>query len=370
MSKKYSFLAVADVHLGHKLYNIPELEEDLKAAYERAINKAIELEVTYFIVAGDLFDTNRPLAATIEFVRDLNRRLRNNNVIPLAVAGDHDKPIEGYNWNIVCDFDSANAVAQHLVGIDYSDNPAEVMQSLDQQVLDSTSIEFIFLHGMVPELWKFCEEKKLLPIGQWWLTKNLPNLKGFILGDIHRPFETQFHNPTIDQNIYAGYCGSLGVTKVDEFDKKGYLYYDGKKLSRVKYELERSFYTLRLTTDWLDNITEEAKQSAIKVYESKPKKPILLLEYDKTVEPRLHETAFLFDHTICKPIRVSVDGSLEETVNIRSELKTEDRIETALNFEVKNRDVFDLALRLIKSPEDAKLILDKFKEKELNGVTN
>ncbi len=57
MSNKKIF--IADVHLGAKLYNIPELAKDNEMLLTAAVDKAIELKAD-LVIAGDLYDTQNP----------------------------------------------------------------------------------------------------------------------------------------------------------------------------------------------------------------------------------------------------------------------------------------------------------------------
>ena len=88
------FIAFSDQHLESKLYNIPELEQDNRDLFAMVIDTALHHEVDYLVSVGDLFDNNKPSSDTIRFVTEQLKRL-NGSVIPVAIAGDHSKPING-----------------------------------------------------------------------------------------------------------------------------------------------------------------------------------------------------------------------------------------------------------------------------------
>jgi hypothetical protein len=356
-----TFLNVADVHIGSKLFNLVPLEDDIETEYAKAADKAIELECQYFVVSGDLFDTNKPTAYQIDFVASINRKLRKSGVTPVAIAGDHDKTIDDKSWVQIAGFDPINS-CDKFAGVDYNDDPAVVMKGILNSCTQTT--EWIFAHGMVRDLWPFCEEKKLLPLREFFLEEGGPALKGFILGDIHKPFEDFFTNPTTGQKVYCGYCGSLGVTRLDELQKKGYLYYDGIELKRIPYELERKFVEITITPAWLDALSEVEKAKIVATLAGHKKQPVVIVWYTPDVATRLNELAFLYDHAVVRTSRLKQDGSREVAINIRSELKTDDKIEGTLRqvTTIKSERTFDLALQLLRDPEGAKGILDKFRE--------
>jgi DNA repair exonuclease SbcCD nuclease subunit len=87
------FVACADVHLDKKLFNIPDLFQDMFKYFEQAVNFAIEKKVDHFIMAGDVFDNNKPELETLERTRALINKLKNEKINVIGIVGDHD-----YNW--------------------------------------------------------------------------------------------------------------------------------------------------------------------------------------------------------------------------------------------------------------------------------
>ncbi len=366
-----SFLAVADVHFDKKLFNLPELEEDLRQDFLKAVNKCIELNVSYFIVVGDMYEDNKPTAETVLFVSEQVAKLKKAGITALAIAGDHDKPIDGKNWVIHTNGFKPINDAPTMIGVDYNDSPEIVMAELtkvwEEKVGMGFQPKFVFLHGHIRELWPFCQEKKLLDIRGWLEKHAVPDLRGVILGDIHKPFEDHLTLLTTNQKYYMGYCGSLGVTRIDEVLKKGYLHYDGEILHRVTYTLEREFIEIPFTHEWINALNEIEKNTIISKCKERAKRPVVILNYtDGSVESRLGEIAFLYEHAIVKRNRTS---KTEEgaTINMRSEIKNDDKIEAALGKVdvLKDARARELALNVLRNPDDIKSILDKFKEEAL-----
>jgi DNA repair exonuclease SbcCD nuclease subunit len=358
------FLAFSDQHLESKLYNIPELEQDNRDLFQMVINKAVELDVDYLISVGDLFDNNRPNSETIRFVSKELRKLR--KVTPIAIAGDHSKPINGATWERVCGFHYINS-HEGFVGVDYSDNPADVIALINLELNNrkKNSVRWIFMHQQVPELWPFCEDKKKISIKDLDLSNQCESIEGILLGDIHIRREMSYFDNSCNKELFVGYCGSLGVTAANETTKPGLYYYDGQKLSTIEYTLPRKYVTLEIH----DDIAPESDylkdlKNKYEIYRKEEKRPVFLVKIYKGSEVG-NNLNFLYDLGYVRMTKVKEDKEgNEEMVNIRSELKTMDRIEAVLKqmtSSLSNSElVFDLASRLL-TEADPKLVLDNYK---------
>lgn len=368
----YSFLAISDVHLGCNLFRIPELGEDLKDDFARAVDLAISLKVNYLFIVGDLFDVNKPSPDLIRFVSEQVKKLGVNGVIAAGIAGDHDKPINNATWiHLTKVLPIADLGDPRFVGYDYNDRSMSNIERLDKlKKSTKAKVEWIFLHGHVPELFGFVEEKKLLDFKEIDLIDDFPALKGIILGDIHRPTEGKIHDPKMEKEVlpYIGYCGSLGMVRPDEIGhKKGLLYYDGTKLSRVKFELDRKFIRMDIA-DSLEPINWVQKYTKF-FRDNEGKKPVIIVEYDKSSKALLPQAAPLYEVAVVKTMlskKKKHETEETETINIRSELKTSDRAEKVLRNELSDKMVFDLAFGIINA-DDPTAVLDEFRDKMLNN---
>ena len=358
------FLAFSDQHLESKLYNIPELEQDNRELFQMVINKAVELDVDYLISVGDLFDNNRPNSETIRFVSKELRKLR--KVTPIAIAGDHSKPINGATWERVCGFHDINS-HEGFVGVDYSDNPKDVIEliNLELNKRKKNSVRWIFMHQQVPELWPFCEDKKKISVKDLDLSNQCESIEGILLGDIHIRREMSYFDNSCNKELFVGYCGSLGVTAANETTKPGLYYYDGQKLSIVEYTLPRKYVTLEIHDDIApeSDYLKELKNK-YEIYRKEEKRPVFLVKIYKGSEVG-NNLNFLYDLGYVRMTKVKEDKEgNEEMVNIRSELKTMDRIESVLKqmtSSLPNSElVFDLASRLL-TEADPKIVLDNYK---------
>lgn len=92
-------LHLADVHLGRPFQMLGEKgtaqRRALDAAFVRAVDLAIEHNVHLVLVAGDLFDSARPLPAALELVGRQLRRLEDARIRAAVVAGNHDRGEDG-----------------------------------------------------------------------------------------------------------------------------------------------------------------------------------------------------------------------------------------------------------------------------------
>lgn len=71
-------------------YGLEERREDFTAAFSHVVDAAIELKVSFLILAGDIFDNPRPSSATLTSAISELKRLKERNIPALAVNGSHD----------------------------------------------------------------------------------------------------------------------------------------------------------------------------------------------------------------------------------------------------------------------------------------
>ncbi len=71
-------------------YGLEERRADFSRAFREVVDAALNLDVDFFIIAGDLFDNPRPSSATLtDLIAELNR-LKEQKIPVLAVNGSHD----------------------------------------------------------------------------------------------------------------------------------------------------------------------------------------------------------------------------------------------------------------------------------------
>jgi exonuclease SbcD len=87
-------LHTADLHLDAPFPSLGEKEaarrEDFFKTFERLLTLAIKNDVHLFVVAGDLFDSPCPSAATVSRVQAGLKRLADRGIVPVLLPGTHD----------------------------------------------------------------------------------------------------------------------------------------------------------------------------------------------------------------------------------------------------------------------------------------
>jgi DNA repair protein SbcD/Mre11 len=85
------FLHLADIHLGFTKYDSPERTKDFFYALQDAIQKyALEPQVDFVLIAGDLFEQRQVLPATLNQAQLCLAQLQEADIPVLAIEGNHD----------------------------------------------------------------------------------------------------------------------------------------------------------------------------------------------------------------------------------------------------------------------------------------
>jgi len=108
--KPFSFIHIADIHLGYEQYNLATRREDFARAFHEAVEKALELKPDFIIIAGDLFHQARPSNKTLEEAVQNFRRLREAGIPVLTVDGSHDAAPNIITGTILNPLDSAGLI--------------------------------------------------------------------------------------------------------------------------------------------------------------------------------------------------------------------------------------------------------------------
>lgn len=90
------FLHVADVHLGYTKYDSPERTKDFYRAFNDALERyAIEPQVDFVLIVGDLFEHRQVLPAVLNQAQLCLDRLQAAGIPVLAIEGNHDYRLYG-----------------------------------------------------------------------------------------------------------------------------------------------------------------------------------------------------------------------------------------------------------------------------------
>ncbi|UCE15293.1 MAG: DNA repair exonuclease [Candidatus Bathyarchaeota archaeon] len=236
--KPFSFVHVADLHLGYTQYNSDTRREDFNTAFQEVVDKTIELKPDFMIIAGDFFQHARPSNITLENAITSFRRLRDAGIPVLTVDGSHDSAPNVITGTILNPLDSAGLI-----------------QYLPRQEGACWRNESCYVYG-VPNFRTKQRTEEQLPI---FMEENKPtpnsslfNIFVFHMGlDIPRVSRHQMEAEARPElfpkgfNYYAG--GHIHIPSTDSF-KKGILVYSGctETVSYEDAKVEKGFYHVKV----------------------------------------------------------------------------------------------------------------------------
>jgi DNA repair exonuclease SbcCD nuclease subunit len=108
--KSFSFVHVADLHLGYSQYGLETRREDFERVFQELVDKAVELKPDFMIIAGDLFHQARPSNVTLEKTIRNFSRLKEAGIPVLTVDGSHDSAPNAITGTILNPLDSAGLI--------------------------------------------------------------------------------------------------------------------------------------------------------------------------------------------------------------------------------------------------------------------
>ncbi len=111
--KAFSFVHAADLHLGYAQYGLEARRQDFDNAFKELVDKTIELNPDFMIIAGDLFHQPRPSNVTLENTIRSFKRLKDADITVLTVDGSHDSAPNTVTGTILYPLDSAGLI-HHL----------------------------------------------------------------------------------------------------------------------------------------------------------------------------------------------------------------------------------------------------------------
>jgi len=85
------FLHLSDVHLGYQQYNLKERFNDFGRAFEHIVRQAVEEQVDFVLLAGDLFHKRTIDPPTLLQAVNMLDLLKRHEIPVLAIEGNHDR---------------------------------------------------------------------------------------------------------------------------------------------------------------------------------------------------------------------------------------------------------------------------------------
>jgi len=277
--KSFSFVHVADLHLGYAQYNLDVRREDFENAFQEVVDKTIELKPDFMIIAGDLFHQARPSNVTLETTITNFRRLRDDGIPVLIVDGGHDSAPNIVTGTILNPLDRAGLIHYlprhegsswrnencYVYGVPNFRTKTRTEEQLPiflEQNKPSPDPSFfnIFLFHMALDLPYVTPphieaeaSPELLPDG----------FNYFAGGHVHQPSINKFKNGLL---VYSGCTETVNYddAKIDkgfyhvEINEKGV-----PKLNRIKLETTRKFVVLE--PDYTGMLPAKITESAVKL---------------------------------------------------------------------------------------------------------
>lgn len=248
-------LHTADWHYGMRHYGMLQREQDMYDAGNHVVRRAIDLGVNVVVMAGDMLDTPKPSAYTVQVLADQVRRLREAGIAVVGIDGNHDTVDN--NWLKVCNVTPLtsdqpiliNGVS--LLGIN-SMRPSVFKQTLSGL---TAKADILVIHQAVSEMSGFeTQDLTALEIATE-LNKLNTGVKCVLMGDIHNYAEA------VIGAVRFIYSGSIEVTAVNENQDKSFSILDIQdNVVKTSYERipTRPLFDLELNTeDDLNNLLKD-----------------------------------------------------------------------------------------------------------------
>jgi len=258
--KPFSFVHVADLHLGYAQYNLDVRREDFNAAFREVVDKTVELKPDFMIIAGDIFEQARPSNITLEAAITNFRRLRDAQIPVLVVDGSHDSAPNVITGTILNPLDSAGLVyylprhegasfrneSCYVYGIPNFRTPRKTEEQLpvfleqNKPTPDRSVFNILVFHmaldipSIKPPQMEAEARPEILPDG----------FNYYAGGHVHKPYKFPFKGGLL---AYSG-CTET-VSYEDAEAEKGFYHVEVNekgvpKLHRVKLETPRRFIVL------------------------------------------------------------------------------------------------------------------------------
>jgi DNA repair exonuclease SbcCD nuclease subunit len=276
--KPFSFVHAADLHLGYAQYNLDVRRRDFNNVFGELVDKTIELQPDFMIIAGDIFEHARPSNSTLEAAIRNFRRLKDAGIPVLAVDGSHDSAPNAITSTILNPLDSAGLIWYlprregacwrnekcYVYGIPNFRTARKTQEELPQFLeLNKPSPDpslfniLVFHMGLdIPAIKPPKMEAEAAP-------ESLPEgFNYYAGGHIHKPYKSSFKNGLL---VYSG--GTETASYDEAKIEKGFYHVkvssSGKaKLDRIKLETPRKFIIVEQTYTGLtpSKITEAVTQ--------------------------------------------------------------------------------------------------------------
>lgn len=277
--KPFSFVHVADLHLGYAQYNLEARREDFDKAFKEVVDKTIGLKPDFMLIAGDIFQQARPSNVTLENAIGCFKQLRDSGIPVLAVDGSHDSAPNMITGTILNPLDSAGLIhylPRHK-GACWRNENCYIYGVPNFRTRRRTEEQLpIFLEENKPEL-----DSSIFNIFLFHMALDIPSAtpphmeaeaspeiipEGFNYyagGHVHNPSKTPFKDGLL---VYSGCIET--VSYEDAKEEKGFYHIEvnekrNAKLHRIKLETPRHFKIL--DRDYTGSTPSKITEAAVRL---------------------------------------------------------------------------------------------------------
>jgi len=276
--KPFSFVHVADLHLGYAQYNLDVRREDFNRAFTEVVEKTLELKPDFIIIAGDIFQHARPSNIILEDAITNFRRLKDAGIPVLTVDGSHDSAPNVITGTILNPLDSAGLLhylprhkgaswrneSCYVYGIPNFRTRQRTDQNLptfmeENKPKPDASLFNIFVFHAALDLPEVKPPQMEAEAGPELIPEGFNYYAG---GHIHKPYKMPFRNGLL---VYSG-CTET-VSYEDAAVDKGFYHIKVNekgvpKLNRINLETPRRFIILK--QDYTGSTPKEITEMAVK----------------------------------------------------------------------------------------------------------
>jgi len=298
--KPFSFVHVADLHLGYAQYNLDVRREDFDSAFQEVVDKTIGLKPDFMLIAGDVFNHPRPSNVTLETAIANFRRLKDAGIPVLAVDGGHDSAPNMVTGTILNPLDSAGLIhylprhegacwrnqSCYVYGVpNYrtrrkTDEQLPLFMEQNKPTLDPSVFNVFLFHMAVdlpyidkPYQMEAEASPEIIPDG----------FNYFAGGHVHKPSKSKFKNGLL---VYSG-CTET-VSYDDAQAEKGFYHVEVDEkgvptINRVKLESPRRFVVLE--PDYTGMLPPKITESAIQLVKENDQEGAIMVLILKGILP-------------------------------------------------------------------------------------
>lgn len=258
------FAVIPDAHLGYRQHGLEERREDFLKAFWECIIKALEDEVRFIIIAGDLFHTRSPDWYDIkEAFRAFQYAAWGANTPIVVIRGNHDAPsyTDRIGWDDLFseldvvkkppysyyDYDSHKTFNVH--GINWQTDLNETLRSYPVYNHNSENFNILTLHGGIDNM--LYHDKAQVSMETLNSLKDKFNM--IFLGHIHKPYsiDNWIYSPGSLENVSVAETqwperGMLIVEVQDNFEYEVKTFVpERRKIKTLEHDIHNMEYWLR-----------------------------------------------------------------------------------------------------------------------------